>query len=130
MPIVAGMGGNAAAQALAVTVRGITLGEISLQNSTPAVINEVISGVANGAITGVILAVVATIWNGDPMLGFVLGIAMIVNLIIAGFFGAIVPLIMQAAGKDPATSATIFTTTATDVFGFFAFLGLASVMLL
>ena len=130
MPIVAGMGGNASAQALAVTVRGITLGEISLKNSMPAITHEAIAGLANGAITGIILALVASLWNNDPMLGLVLGIAMVVNLVIAGFFGALVPLLMKAAGKDPATSATIFTTTATDVFGFFAFLGLASIMLL
>ena len=63
------------------------------------------------------------------MLGVVIGVAMVVNLVIAGFFGALIPLLMQKFGKDPATSATIFITTATDVFGFFVFLGLASVLL-
>lgn len=130
MPIVAGMGGNAATQTLAVIVRGITLGEVTIRNSVPAIINEVLAGLANGVITGFIVALVATFWNGDPLLGLVLAVAMIVNLIIAGFFGALIPLIMKALGKDPATSATIFITTATDVFGFFAFLGLATILLL
>jgi len=72
---------------------------------------------------------VATLWNKNPMLGLVIGLAMIVNLIIAGLFGATIPLIMKRLGKDPASSATIFITTATDVFGFFVFLGLATIIL-
>ena len=130
MPIVAGMGGNAATQTLAVIVRGIAVGEISLKNSLPAIYKEVGAGFINGVINGIIVAVVATFWNHDAMLGLVLGIAMIINLVIAGFFGALIPLIMKSLGKDPATSATIFITTATDVFGFFAFLGLATMVLM
>jgi magnesium transporter len=130
MPVVAGMGGNAATQTLAVIVRGIAVGEITLKNSLPAIYKEVGAGFVNGVINGIIVAIVATIWNGDPKLGLVLGIAMIINLVIAGFFGALIPLVMKAMGKDPATSATIFITTATDVFGFFAFLGLATVVLI
>jgi len=130
MPIVAGMGGNAATQTLAVVVRGIAVGEISLKNSLPAIYKEVGAGFINGVINGVIVALVATFWNGNPMLGLVLGIAMIINLVIAGFFGALIPLVMKSLGKDPATSATIFITTATDVFGFFAFLGLATMVLM
>jgi magnesium transporter len=130
MPIVAGMGGNAATQTLAVIVRGITVGEVALKNSVKPILNEVGAGMVNGAINGVLIALVATFWNESPMLGVVLGIAMVVNLIIAGFFGAFIPLLMKAMGKDPATSATIFITTATDVFGFFVFLGLATVILL
>ena len=130
MPIVAGMGGNAATQTLAVIVRGITVGEISLKNGMPAIMREVGAGFVNGAITGAIVLVVASLWNGDPMLGVVIGLAMIINLVTAGFFGATIPLVMKALGKDPATSATIFITTATDVFGFFAFLGLATILLL
>ena len=130
MPIVAGMGGNAATQTLAVIVRGITVGEINLRNGLPAISREVGAGFINGAINGTVVALVATFWNGDPRLGLVLAIAMMFNLIIAGFFGAVIPLLMKAMGKDPATSATIFITTATDVFGFFAFLGLATIILL
>lgn len=130
MPIVAGMGGNAATQTLAVIVRGITLGEIALRNAASAIIKEVFAGLANGIITGAIVAVVAILWNGNPALGLVLAVAMVFNLMVAGFFGASVPLIMRALGKDPATSATIFITTATDVLGFFAFLGLATWILI
>ncbi len=130
MPIVAGMGGNAATQTLAVIVRGITVGEVSLRNGMKPILNEVGAGFINGSINGVIVALVATFWNESPALGLVIGIAMVFNLVIAGFFGAFIPLFMKSIGKDPATSATIFITTATDVFGFFMFLGLATVVLL
>ncbi|MEX0918442.1 MAG: magnesium transporter [Candidatus Paceibacterota bacterium] len=130
MPVVAGMGGNAATQTLAVMVRGIAIGEVRLANGLPVVMKEVGAGFTNGLITGLLVTVVAILWNQDPILGLVIGAAMVFNLVIAGFFGAVVPLVMKQLGKDPATSATIFITTATDVFGFLAFLGLATVMLL
>jgi magnesium transporter len=129
MPIVAGMGGNAGTQALAVAVRGLVLKEVELKTSRKLVINEMIAGGVNGLINGLIVAVIATVFNQSPALGLVLGAAMIINLINAGFFGALVPMIMKSLGKDPASSATIFITTATDVIGFFVFLGLASVIL-
>ncbi len=130
MPIVAGMGGNAATQTLAVMVRGISVGEVSLKNGMKPILNEVGAGFINGLINGVLVAIVAILWNENPGLGFVIGTAMVCNLVIAGFFGAFIPLFMKAIGKDPATSATIFITTATDVFGFFVFLGLATIILL
>jgi magnesium transporter len=130
MPIVAGMGGNAGTQALAVTVRGINMGEIELRNGMAAIRSEIGAGLINGLITGVIVAVIASLWNQSPLFGLVIGTAMVVNLIIAGFFGTLIPLVMKALGKDPATSATVFITTATDVFGFFTFLGLATLVLL
>ncbi len=129
MPIVAGMGGNAGTQTLAVVVRGLALREIELKTAKRVIINEIIAGGINGIINGILVAAVAFLWNKNPMLGLVVGLAMIINLIIAGFFGAIVPLIMKRLGKDPASSATIFITTATDVFGFLSFLGLATIML-
>jgi magnesium transporter len=129
MPIVAGMGGNAATQTLAVTVRGLVLKDIKLETGRRLIANEMIAGATNGLINGVIVAAIATIFNHSPMLGFVIGTAMIVNLVTAGFFGALVPMIMKSLGKDPASSATIFITTATDVIGFFVFLGLASIFL-
>ncbi len=129
MPIVAGMGGNAATQTLAVTVRGLVLKEVKLETGGKLIVNEMIAGATNGIINGLIVAAIATIFNHSPMLGLVIGTAMIVNLITAGFFGALVPMIMKSLGKDPASSATIFITTATDVIGFFVFLGLASVFL-
>ncbi len=129
MPIVAGMGGNAATQTLAVVVRGLALKEIELKTARKVIINEMAAGAINGIINGIIVAIVAVLWNKSPLLGFVTAVAMVVNLIVAGFFGALIPLIMKRLGKDPAASATIFITTATDVFGFLTFLGLATIML-
>jgi len=130
MPIVAGMGGNAASQALAVIVRSITLGELTIRNSLRPILHEVGAGFVNGAITGVLIAIVASVVNQSPLLGLVLCLSLIANLVIAGFFGALIPLLMKSFGKDPATSATVFITTATDVFGFFIFLSLANIILL
>jgi len=130
MPVVAGMGGNAGTQTLAVFVRGIALKEIALnKRATKAIFNEVGAGALNGLITGVIAALIAILWNKSPMFGLIIGLAMIINLVVAGFFGALIPLTMEKMGKDPATSATVFITTATDVLGFFAFLGLAALLL-
>ena len=129
MPVVAGMGGNAGTQSMAVTVRGLALGQVSLATGGRVIVNEVIAGAANGAITGILVAVIASVFNQSPLLGLVLGVSMVLNLIIAGFFGTLIPLALDRVGKDPATSATIFITTATDVLGFFIFLGLAQVVL-
>lgn len=130
MPIIAGMGGNAATQTLAVMVRGIAVGEITLKNSRPAIIREVLAGLANGVLVGIIVALIALFFNQDPILGLVVGLAIVISMVIAGFAGTIIPLILRQLGKDPATSATIFITTATDVLGFFVFLGLARAVLL
>ncbi len=129
MPIIAGMGGNAGTQAMAVMVRGITLKQIDIKSSMGALKNEVISGFANGAINGALVAMVILFFNHDPLLAFVLFSAMIVNLVVAAAAGTMVPLLMAKLGKDPASSATIFITTATDVLGFFVFLGLATLLL-
>lgn len=129
MPVVAGMGGNAGTQTLAVVIRGLALKEIELKTAKRVVINEVSAGAINGIITGILVAAVAVLWNKNPLLGLIVGLAMVINLVIAGFFGTIIPLIMKRLGKDPASSATVFITTATDVFGFFVFLGLATIML-
>jgi len=130
MPIVAGMGGNAATQTLAVVVRGISLGQIKLSNAWRALRNEMVSGLANGMINGLLVGAVVYYLDQDLGLAFVLGIAMVTSLAVASLFGTMVPLIMQKLGKDPASSATIFITTATDVLGFLVFLGLASWLLL
>lgn len=130
LPIIAGMGGNAATQTLAVMVRGITIGEITLRECRRALINEVTAGAINGLITGAIVALIAGMWNANPLLGIVVGISMVINLIIAGFFGTLIPLILKRFGRDPATSAVIFITTATDVLGFAVFLGLATLLLI
>jgi len=129
LPIVAGMGGNAATQTLAVTVRGMALKEINKENAKKIVLNEVLAGVMNGVITGAVAAGIAIFLDQGAGIGFVLAAAMVANLFIAGFFGTVIPLLMRKMGKDPASSATIFITTATDVFGFLAFLGLATILL-
>lgn len=133
MPVVAGMGGNAGTQAMAVTVRGISLGQVSLKTGKRAIANEVIAGAVNGLITGALVAVIAIGFSFGEfglLLGAVIGVSMVANLVIAGFFGAITPLGLDRLGYDPATSATIFITTATDVLGFLVFLGLAQAVLL
>jgi magnesium transporter len=133
MPVVAGMGGNAGTQAMAVTVRGISLGQVSLSTGRRVVVNEVVAGAANGLITGALVAAIAVAFSFAEfgvMLGAVIGVSMVANLVIAGFFGAIIPLVLDRLEQDPATSATIFITTATDVLGFLVFLGLAQAVLL
>ncbi len=129
MPIVAGMGGNAATQTLAVLVRGIALKEIDLKHCWRPLLNEIGAALVNGLINGILVAAVILLLNQDIKLALVLGIAMIFNLIVAAIFGTLVPLVMQRIGKDPAASATIFITTATDVLGFLLFLGLATIIL-
>ncbi len=130
MPIVAGMGGNSGTQTLAVMVRGLTLKEVNKKTAKNVILNEMLAGGINGIINGIIVAIIAVLWNKNPLLGAIIGISMIINLIIAGLFGSIIPIIMNKLGKDPASSATIFITTATDVFGFFIFLGLADIFLI
>lgn len=129
MPVVAGMGGNAATQTLAVLVRGIALNQVDVKTAWPVLRREVIAGVANGVINGVLVALVVILVNRDVKVAIVLGSAMVINLFVAGFFGTLVPIVMKKLGKDPAASATVFITTATDVLGFMAFLGLATLVL-
>lgn len=130
MPLVAGMGGNAGAQAVSVMVRGIALGEVTEKNAHHIVLKELISGLLNGVIVGIVIAGIAISIGQPPLLGLVLGLALVINLMIAGIFGAGVPLMLRALRLDPALSASIFVTTATDVLGFTAFLGLAGWILL
>ncbi len=129
MPIVAGMGGNAATQTLAVLVRGIALRQIELRTAWKTLRNELGSGLINGLINGILVAAIVLIVNHDVKIAIILALAMVINLLVAAIFGTIVPLIMSKLGKDPASSATIFITTATDVLGFLAFLGLATMIL-
>jgi magnesium transporter len=126
MPIVAGMGGNAATQTLTVIVRGIALGELSWSNSRKALMKEAVVGLGNGLVLGLVAAVVAWIWRGNPVLGLVLGAAMVINMFVAATAGTLVPLGLRAANIDPALASSIFITTLTDIIGFFAFLGLAT----
>ena len=126
MPIVAGMGGNAGTQTLTVVVRGIALGELTWSNSRKALVKEVLVGIGNGVALGAVAAVVTWLTFGIPMLGVVLGLAMIINLFVAALAGTLVPLGLRAANVDPALASSVFITTMTDVFGFLTFLGLAT----
>ena len=127
MPIVAGMGGNAGTQTLTVVVRGIALGELTWSNSRKALIKEVLVGIGNGVALGAVAALVTWLTFGIPMLGVVLGLAMIINLFVAALAGTLVPLGLRAANVDPALASSVFITTMTDVFGFLTFLGLATI---
>ena len=130
IPIVCGMGGNAAAQSFAIMVRGITLGTISFQTAWPALRREMIAGLLNGIIIGVIVALISAVWNGQPMLGVAVGSALIVAHIIAALAGSFIPLLMKKFGKDPAASSSIFITTVTDVFGLIILFTFARIILL
>jgi magnesium transporter len=125
LPVVAGQGGNAGAQSLAVVMRGIVMREIPKDRIFNLILKEGKLGTINGAIIGAVTALVAWIWYGNPYLGVVIGLGMLCNLIFAGFFGASIPLLMQKLGIDPAQSSSIILTTVTDVMGFLAFLGFA-----
>lgn len=130
MPIVGGMGSNASTQTLAVMVRGIAVGEINLKNSRAAIIREAMAGGLNGLITAFIMVPAAVILGVDIGIAFIAAIAVIATLIVAGFFGSLIPLILKHAGRDPATSAGIIISTATDVSGYLFLLGLATLFLL
>ncbi len=129
MPIVAGMGGNAATQTLTVIVRGIALGELTWSNSRKALVKEAAVGMANGLVLGLAAAVVAWVTRGSPVLGLVLGAAMVINMFVAATAGTLVPLGLRAVNVDPALASSVFITTLTDVVGFFSFLGLATVFM-
>jgi len=129
MPIVAGMGGNAATQTLTVIVRGIALGELTWSNSRKALLKEAAVGVGNGVVLGVVAAAVVWATRGSPVLGLVLCAAMIINMFVAATAGTLVPLGLRAANVDPALASSVFITTLTDVFGFFSFLGLATLLM-
>jgi magnesium transporter len=129
MPIVAGMGGNAATQTLTVIVRGLALGELTWMNARKALLKEVSVGFANGIATGLIAAGLSTLFKGNPMIGLLLAAAMVINMCVAAAAGTLIPLGLKALKIDPALASAVFITTFTDVAGFASFLGLATVFL-
>jgi magnesium transporter len=129
MPIVAGMGGNAGTQTLTVIVRGIALGELTWGNSRKALFKEAAVGLGNGLALGTVGAIVVFLMKGNPVLGGVLGLAMVINMFIAATAGTLIPLGLRALKVDPALASSVFITTFTDVAGFASFLGLATVFL-
>jgi magnesium transporter len=129
MPVVAGMGGNAATQTLTVIVRGIALGELTWSNTRQALLKEAAVGVGNGITCGVIGGLIAWLAYGNPVLGLILGMAMVINMFVAAVAGTLIPLTLRALKIDPALASAVFITTLTDVFGFLSFLGLATLFL-
>src|SRR6478672_1685656 len=129
MPVVAGMGGNAATQTLTVIVRGIALGELTWSNSRKALFKEAAVGLGNGIACGVIGAAVVWLFSRDPMLAGILAMAMVINMFVAATAGTVIPLALRAMKVDPALASSVFITTLTDVFGFASWLGLGTLFL-
>lgn len=130
MPVIAGMGGNAGTQALAVTVRRIALSDESLAERWQVVGKEVVVGLINGLVLGLIVAGVGFLMDDRPAFGLVVMLAMWGNLVVASSMGAFIPILLESLGIDPAVASSIFVTTLTDLCGFFLLLGLATAVLL
>jgi len=129
MPIIAGLGGNAGTQTLAVTVRGIALGKVPLGQGRKVILQEAGVGLVNGAIIGLLVGSIAMFGFHKPWLGLIMLLAMVCNLIIAGLIGSAIPLALKALKLDPALGSSVFITAATDISGFFVFLSLATLMM-
>ncbi|MCD9148901.1 magnesium transporter [Pseudophaeobacter flagellatus] len=130
MPIVASMGGNAGTQSLTVAVRAMATRDLTGSNVWRVIRREVLVGLVNGVIFAAVMGLVGALWFGSPGLGAVLAAAMVINLVVAGLAGTVVPILLDKMGIDPALASGAFVTTVTDVVGFFAFLGLAAWVLL
>jgi magnesium transporter len=130
MPIVASMGGNAGTQSLTVVVRQLALGDISSGDAMRIIKKEVLISLGNGFIFALIIGLIAALWFGQNMLGVVIALSMVINLFMAGLFGATIPLFLKKMDIDPAIGSTVILTTVTDIVGFFSFLGLAQYILL
>ncbi|CUH87214.1 Magnesium transporter MgtE [Phaeobacter sp. CECT 5382] len=130
MPIVASMGGNAGTQSLTVAVRAMATRDLTGSNVWRVIRREVLVGLVNGLIFAFFMGLVGVMWFGSPALGGVLAAAMVINLVVAGLAGTVIPVLLEKMGIDPALASGAFVTTVTDVVGFFAFLGLAALVLL
>ncbi len=130
MPIVASMGGNAGTQTLTVVVRQLALSEISQGDAMRIIKKEITIALGNGLLFAIIMGIVAAMWFEMPMLGVVIALSMLINLFMAGLFGAVIPLFLKRVDVDPAIGSTVILTTVTDIVGFFSFLGLATYILL
>lgn len=128
LPVVAGQSGNAGAQALAVTMRGLALREISMRHWPKVVVKEVNTGLLNGLAVALTTSVCVYFWSRSLGLSVVIALAMVISMIAAGFSGAFIPMMLRRFGQDPAQSSSIILTTVTDVVGFFSFLGIATLL--
>ncbi|MDI6741972.1 MAG: magnesium transporter [Smithella sp.] len=129
MPVVAGLGGNAGSQTLTLIVRGMALGEITFENAKRALLRQISVGIANGVAVGIVIGIIAYFWKGIPILGLILGLAMIISIFAGTLVGALIPLALKRLKLDPALGSHIFLTAFTDAFGFLTFLGLATIFL-
>ncbi|MEE9591804.1 MAG: magnesium transporter [Thermodesulfobacteriota bacterium] len=129
MPVVAGMGGNAATQTITVVVRGLALGELELRHAKRILLKEITVGLVNGGLLGLAAALIAYLFGINYTIGILLFLAMTANLIIAGLAGSLIPLVLKWFKADPALSASVFATACTDIGGFFSFLGLAALFM-
>ena len=127
MPIVTGMGGNAGTQKLTIIVRGLALGELDFDNMKRVFFKEIGIGLVTGVVIGAIIAVLGYLWEGKLFFGLIIGVAMILNMIVATISGFVVPVVLKKLKVDPALASSIFVTTFTDVLGFLFFLGLATI---
>ena len=128
LPVVAGQSGNTGAQALAVTMRGLALREIGTSQWVRVARKEVGAGFINGIAIAVLTALGVLVWSASLGLALVIGISMVIAMVAAGFSGVIIPVVLSSLGQDPAQSSSIILTTVTDVVGFFAFLGIATLL--
>ncbi|MCF7995999.1 MAG: magnesium transporter, partial [Chromatiaceae bacterium] len=130
MPIVASMGGIAGSQTLTLVIRGLATGQLVAGNARILMLKEVGIGVLNGLLWAVVVAALSILWFGQWAIGAVIGVAILLNLLCAALAGVVIPLVMRRLGIDPALAGSVVLTTVTDVVGFFAFLGLATLVLL
>ena len=130
MPIVASMGGNAGTQTVTVAVRALATRQLNYTNLQKFVLKETWLGLVNGFLFAVLSVLLAYLWFGDKQIALIMGLAMIANLLFAGVLGTLIPLTLEKFNIDPAISSSVFLTTATDVIGFFTFLGLSALVIL
>ena len=127
MPIVAGMGGNAATQTLTVIIRGMAVNEFI--GPGRVALKQSLVGLGNGLINGLVCAAVVAAFYRNVWLGLIIALAMMINMIVAGIAGSLIPVTLRRLNVDPAVASSVFVTTCTDVAGFFSFLGIATVLL-
>jgi len=129
MPVVASMGGIAGSQTLTLSIRGLALGQLNKANAVSLMLKEGAIGVMNGMLWACVVSVIAIFWFKDTGLGIIIGLAMVINLIVAAISGAFIPVTLKQLGIDPAIAGGVVLTTVTDVVGFMTFLGLATLFL-
>lgn len=129
MPVIAGLGGNAGGQTLALIIRGIALGEVTFENANRVLARQLAVGATNGIAVGLVIALIAYFWKGIPILGLVIGLAMIISVFAGTMVGVLIPLALKRLRLDPALGSNILLTAFTDAFGFLSYLTLATVFM-